>query len=127
MQAELEAKQPLLIQTKKEVEIKSVEVEKEATAAEAVAAVVAVEEAAAQVMADEANAIKLDCEGALAEAMPALEAAKKALNAIEKNDITKLKTVNTAHPDVAMVMNGVCILLGEPCITKTDPATQKKV
>jgi len=33
MQAELEAKQPILIQTSKEVEIKAIEVEKEATAA----------------------------------------------------------------------------------------------
>jgi hypothetical protein len=44
-------------------------------------------------MADEANAIKVDCETALAEAIPALEAAKEALNAITKNDITEIKTV----------------------------------
>jgi len=47
MQAELEAKQPILVQTSKEVEIKAVEVEKEATAAQAIADVVGVEEKAA--------------------------------------------------------------------------------
>ena len=126
MQTELEAKQPILIQTKKEVEIKSVEVEKEAVAAEAVAAVVAVDEAAAKVIADEANGIKTECESALAEALPALKSAEEALNAISPADISELKTVNNAHVDVVMVMNGVLVLLNVPCDKKTDPATQKK-
>lgn len=74
-------------------------------------------------MADDANAIKVDCETALAEAIPALEAAKEALNAITKNDITEIKTVQNAHVDVVMVMQGVCILLGQPPDSKMDPAT----
>lgn len=74
-------------------------------------------------MADEANAIKTDCEAALAEAIPALEAAKEALNAITKNDITEIKTVQNAHVDVVMVMQGVCILLNQGPDSKMDPAT----
>jgi len=78
-------------------------------------------------MADEANAIKMECEAALAEALPALEAAKEALNAITKNDITEIKTVKSPHVDVIMVMTGVCILLNVPPVSKMDPLTQKKV
>jgi len=78
-------------------------------------------------MADDANAIKMDCEAALAEALPALEAAKEALNAITKNDITEIKTVKSPHVDVIMVMTGVCILLDTPPASKMDPLTQKKV
>lgn len=78
-------------------------------------------------MADDANAIKMDCEAALAEAIPALEAAKEALNAITKNDITEIKTVKSPHVDVIMVMTGVCILMNVTPISKMDPTTQKKV
>jgi len=78
-------------------------------------------------MADDANAIKMDCEAALAEAIPALEAAKEALNAITKNDITEIKTVKSPHVDVIMVMTGVCILMNVTAISKMDPTTQKKV
>jgi dynein heavy chain len=84
MQLTLEAKQPMLIEKSKEVEIQAVEVEKQAVAAEKIAAVVAVEEAEAKLMADDANEIKMDCEAALSEAMPALKAAEEALKAITK-------------------------------------------
>ena len=126
MQIELEAKQPLLIEKSKEVEIQAVVVEKEAIAAEAVAQVVAVEEQAAQVMADEANKIKVDCESALAEAIPTLRAAELALKAITKNDITNIKTVQVPPADVEMVLSGVMILIDVKPDSKMDPATGKK-
>lgn len=126
MQEELEAKKPLLIEKSKEVDIQAVEVEKEANAAEAVEQRVAVDEAAAQKMADEANAIKVDCEAALAEAMPALRAAEEALKAIDKKDITNIKTVLTPPPAVEMVLTGVMILLRHKPESKLDPATGKK-
>lgn len=70
MQAELEAKQPMLIQTSKEVEIKAAQVEKEASAAEIVAQAVGKDEAVAQEAADAANAIKMDCQKDLDAALP---------------------------------------------------------
>jgi len=77
-------------------------------------------------MADEANAIKTDCEGALAEAMPALRAAEEALKAITKGDITNIKTVQVPPPAVEKVMSGVMILLRQKPEMKMDPATGKK-
>lgn len=78
-------------------------------------------------MADEANAIKTDCEAALADAIPALRAAEEALNAITKNDITEIKTIAKPHKDVEMVMQGVMILLGEKPDKKMDGATGQRI
>lgn len=91
MQKELEDLQPQLIQASKETEIKEKLVEGEAVDAEKIRVVVAADEAVASKAAGEANAIKEDCEKALAEAMPILNSAAKALECITKNDITNAK------------------------------------
>ena len=75
------------------MEAKTTEVESATIAAEKVREVVSAETDVAQKAADEANAIKANCEGELAKAMPALEAAIKALDAITKNDVTNMKSV----------------------------------
>ncbi len=43
--------------------------------------------------------------------MPALEAAQKALNALNKNDIIEIKTFTKPPALVQLTMEGVCILL----------------
>jgi dynein heavy chain len=53
--------------------------------------VVSVEESAASAEAAKVQAIKDECEADLAEAIPALEAALKALDTLTKNDITEVK------------------------------------
>ena len=93
LREELEAKQPLLIVKSEEVEKKTVEVEAATIAAEKVREVVSAETDVAQKAADEANAIKANCEAELGKAMPALEAAIKALDAITKKDVTEMKSV----------------------------------
>lgn len=49
------------------------------------------EEAVASAEAAKVKAIKGECEADLAEALPALQAAIKALNTLTKNDITEVK------------------------------------
>lgn len=93
MQGELEAKQPMLIQTSKEVEIKALQVEKEASAAEIIATAVGKDEAIAQEAADAANLIKVDCEKDLAAALPLQAEAMHAAKQITKNDTTMMKTI----------------------------------
>lgn len=88
---------------------------------------VAGEEAIASKAADEANAIKTDCEKELAEAMPVLIAAEKALSCITKNDITFLKKLPQPPEDAKMVLSAVCVLMGIKPDGKMDPNTQKKV
>lgn len=70
MQKELEEKQPLLIQTSKEVEEQTIIVEKEAAAADVVAQRVAADEAVASKAAAEADAIKQECQKELDAALP---------------------------------------------------------
>ena len=85
------------------------------------------EEAIAQKAADEANAIKTDCEAELSLAMPILEASERALNCISKNDISTLKKMLSPPEDAKMVLSAVCILMGKAPEGKMDPTTQKKV
>lgn len=76
MQKELEALQPSLIKTVAETEALMAQVFKEKTeVVEPKKAVVDAEVAKAQDVAMAANAIKMDCEAALAIAMPVLESA----------------------------------------------------
>ena len=60
-------------------------------------AVVSVEAAAADKQAAAADELKVSCEADLAEAMPALEAAMKALDTLNKNDITMVRVQLIGH------------------------------
>lgn len=103
MQKQLEDLQPVLVQTGKETDAKLVVVTKETEEADKVKAGVAIEEADAQKIADEANAIKVDCETQLAEALPALRAAEDAVKCITPGDIAILKKLANPPADVRLV------------------------
>lgn len=68
---------------------------------------VAVEEKECQIQADSAQSD-------LAKAMPALDAAAQALNALNKKDLSEVKSYATPPPVVKKVMEAVMILLGRP-------------
>ena len=127
MREQLEALQPQLVEKSKEVEVKSTEVEAATIAAEKVREVVSAETAVAQESADAANAIKTRCETELAKALPALQAAEKALDSIQKKDVTDMKTVKVLHEDVERSLKGVMILFDIVPEKKMDPTTQKRV
>jgi len=112
MEEELIEMKPQLIEKSKEVDAQAEIVEKETVEAEKVREVVDAEASVAQEAADKTNAIKMDCEKNLEEAMPALRSAAKALENIGKNDITDLKTIKVFNDDVRMVLSAVCILMG---------------
>merc|ERR1719506_3194102 len=76
-------------------------------------AIVSEEEAKAQKKADEANALKTECEADLGEAMPALHAAVQALDTLKKDDITFLKQLKKPPAVIKLVMHAVCIMFGE--------------
>jgi dynein heavy chain len=98
-------------------------VTKEAEAANKIADVIAIEEAAAQKIADSANAIKTDCETQLAEAMPALKAAQDAVKCITKGDIAELKNLAKPPEDVKLVTKVVCMLFGVAPIKEMNTET----
>jgi hypothetical protein len=68
------------------------------------AQVVSVEEATASAEAAKVKAIKDECEADLAEAMPLLEAALKALDTLTKNDITEVKGMKSPPSGEGLVL-----------------------
>jgi dynein heavy chain, axonemal len=90
MKQELEVLKPRLVQASEETDKLLVNVQKETAEADKVKAVVSVDEAKAKEEAEKVTAIKEECEGDLAEAMPAMSAAVKALDTLTKNDISEV-------------------------------------
>lgn len=84
---------------------------------------VAREEAQVKEQAAATQLIKDDAQKDLDAALPALNAAVSALNSLNKNDITEIKSFSKPPPLVLVTMEGVCILFGQ----KPDWDTSKKV
>lgn len=51
-----------------------------------------------------------ECESDLAEAMPLLESALRALDTLTKNDVTEVKGMKSPPSGVKLVLEAVCIL-----------------
>ena len=66
--------------------------------------------------------IKDDAQKDLDAALPALNAALTALNSLNKNDITEIKSFSKPPPLVLTTMEAVCVLFGQ----KADWDTSKK-
>eukprot|EP01135_Chromosphaera_perkinsii_P002036 Nk52_evm83s215 gene=Nk52_evmTU83s215 len=126
MQKDLEALQPELIKTTHEVEQMVTVIEKESAEAQAHAAIVGAEEEVASKKANEAQAMKEDCEADLAEALPALEAAMDALNTLKPSDITIVKSMKNPPSGVKLVMEAVCVMKEMKPEKKPDPSGSGK-
>lgn len=61
--------------------------------------------------ANAANAIKQECEEALAEAIPVLEAAMSALDTIKPADIKLVQSFKNPPGAIKLVMEALCVLL----------------
>ena len=83
MQKELEDLQPQLVKSSEETDKMMVVIEKESKEVAKTSEVVAKDEAVANEQANEAQALKDECEADLAEAIPALEAAISALDTLK--------------------------------------------
>eukprot|EP00736_Rhodelphis_marinus_P009962 Rmarinus@m.13206 len=127
MQVELEALQPVLVKKSAEVKEMMVVIEKDSKEAAEKKAVVEVEEAAAAKEAEETQRMKDECEADLAEAMPALNDALKALDSLNKNDLNEVKSLKTPPAGVKLVMETLCILFGVPPIKVPGPKLGQKI
>ncbi|XP_069721684.1 dynein axonemal heavy chain 12 [Phaenicophaeus curvirostris] len=110
MKQELVQLQPKLEEAKldnasmmKTIEIESAEVEQKRKT-------VKVDEEVATQKAEEAQALKNECESDLAEAIPALEAALDALNTLKPSDISIVKSMKNPPSGVKLVMAAVCVM-----------------
>jgi dynein heavy chain len=59
----------------------------------------------------EANELKVSCENDLAEAIPALEAAERALKNLDKSDIVEMKAMKKPSNAIKMTMAAISIML----------------
>nr|XP_023674913.1 dynein heavy chain 3, axonemal [Paramormyrops kingsleyae] len=127
MQQELTALQPELIKTSAETEKMMVKIEKETGEVDVKKELVSADETVANEAAAAAKAIKDECEGDLAEAMPALEAALAALDTLKPADITVVKSMQNPPGPVKLVMESICVMKGIKPERKPDPSGSGKM
>jgi dynein heavy chain len=120
--------QPVLAKASKEADEQQAQLVIDQAEADQVKQEVSTEEASARALMADAEAIKKECEDGLAEALPALAAAEKALQTLSQKDIGEIKTFTTPPTNVEKTMNAVLILLKEKdgwatakqCLSKMD-------
>uniref|UniRef100_A0A5K3F3Z0 Dynein heavy chain 7, axonemal n=1 Tax=Mesocestoides corti TaxID=53468 RepID=A0A5K3F3Z0_MESCO len=122
MSKELIELQPKLVQASKEVDETMAVVEQQSNEAAKQEKVVRADEAVANEQASAAQAIKQECDADLAEAIPILEAALKALETLTPADITIVKTMKSPPMGVRLVMEAVCVLKGVKPDKVNDPS-----
>ncbi|XP_040829844.1 dynein heavy chain 3, axonemal isoform X1 [Ochotona curzoniae] len=127
MQVELTALQPQLIQTSKDTAKMMVKIEEETREADAKKLLVQADEKEANAAAAIAQGIKNECEGDLAEAMPALEAALAALDTLNPTDISLVKSMQNPPGPVKLVMESICVMKGLKPERKPDPSGSGKM
>ncbi|XP_042639137.1 dynein axonemal heavy chain 3 [Orycteropus afer afer] len=127
MQIELTALQPQLIHTSEETAKMMVKIEVETREADAKKLLVQADEKEANAAAAIAQGIKNECEGDLAEAMPALEAALAALDTLNPADISLVKSMQNPPGPVKLVMESICVMKGLRPERKPDPGGSGKM
>ncbi|KAF4024010.1 hypothetical protein G4228_015792 [Cervus hanglu yarkandensis] len=110
MKTELVQLQPKLEEAKVENANMMQIIEIESAQVEAKRKFVKFDEEVASGKAEEAQALKNECESDLAEAIPALEAALSALDTLKATDITIVKSMKNPPSGVKLVMAAVCVM-----------------
>jgi len=113
LQEMLKEKQPVLMQTKQDIEenMKIIAVEKEEAAQ--TKAIVEEEEAAAQKKKDEAEAISKSAQDELDTILPQLDEAVKKVENLNVADINEVANYTTPTAGVLLVMEAVCVMFGK--------------
>ena len=127
MQKELTDLLPVLETSKKETDALMEKIQEKLPGVQAMKKSVGEEAAVVQVQADECEAMKTECENDLAEAIPLLNEAMKALDTLKPGDITEVKAMKTPPSGVVLVMSAVCQMMGVKPEKIKDPndATKK--
>ncbi|KAF4319569.1 hypothetical protein BBO99_00006465 [Phytophthora kernoviae] len=123
LQDELVALQPVLSSKAKEAEELLAQVAVDQEEAEEVAKRVGSDEALVKQQQREVATCQADAQRDVDQALPALNAAVAALDSLDKKDITEVKGFVKPPQAVQMVMEAVCIMLGE----KADWDNSKRI
>ena len=122
MQGELEAKLPVLAVAKKDTDALMKTIQEKLPTVQEMKKTVGAEAAEVQIVADETAKMAAECEADLAEAIPLLEGAIKALNTLKSSDITEVKAMKTPPGGVVMTMHAICIMMKVKPDKIKDPA-----
>ena len=112
-------KQPVLEKTLKEVGEQQIVIDKEKEGAAVIKESAEKASAEAGVKAAEVKVIADDAQADLDKALPALEAAVKCLNELQKNDIVEIKANQKPTPPVKLTLQGVCIMFQVKAVKET--------
>jgi dynein heavy chain len=121
MRDDLESMGPKLQEKTQDTEELMVQLEIEQEKVNAVKAVVTAEQEVTDAEAQRVEAIATEAQQDLDTALPQLEAANQALDALNKNDIGEIRSYANPPTMVMTVMSAVCVLLNE----KPDWSTSK--
>ena len=111
MQEELTALLPVLADSQEKTNELMATIEKKLPGVQEMQKTVGAEAAIVQVEADKCNKMKSECEADLAEAIPLLAMALKALDTLKSSDITEVKAMKTPPAGVVLTMSAVCIMM----------------
>jgi dynein heavy chain len=127
-QVQVDEMKKYLIELQPQLEVATVETDKllvrikaDTEVADKQKAIVQKDEDICKGQAEEANEIKASCEADLAEALPALDAAVKALNSLKASDFDELKGMKVPSAAVVMVMTALCPMMNVKPIKVKDP------
>lgn len=123
LREELVGLQPVLVDKAREAEALLQQLAVDQVEASRVKERVALDESEVKEQQQEVAACQADAQKDLDQALPALNAAVAALDALDKKDITEVKGFVKPPQAVQVVMEAVCIMLGE----KPDWETSKRV
>ena len=121
MKVELTEMQPALEKAAVETTALTEKVEAKVPDVEAQKAVAAKDEAATAEQAAAVKEVKDSCEADLAEAIPIVNAALKALDTIKKADLDQVKNMGKPPTGVVLAMHGVLTMLEIKCTKGKDP------
>eukprot|EP01051_Picozoa_sp_SAG22_P003759 SAG22_NODE_187_length_15860_cov_44.770446_17_plen_206_part_00 len=126
LQDDLAAQMPIMEQKGKETAELMAVVKKEQGEADIVQANVEKEAAAAKIESDKAAVIEADVSADLAEAMPALDAANKAVAKLDKKSVDNIKKLGKPPPAIKLVCQAVVIMLQIKPAKIKDPGNERK-
>ncbi|CAM9368513.1 unnamed protein product [Chrysoparadoxa australica] len=126
MQAELEGMMPVLAQSQIDTDKLMVEIQAKLPGVERKREEVGGDAAIAQAEADECTKQKESVEADLAEALPALQAAVKALDTIKQSEINEVKQLTKPPLGVKVVAEAVCVMLAIKPQKVPDPDDPSK-
>jgi dynein heavy chain len=113
LQKELVELQPILVQSRIDNEKLMVELQIKQADAKVTEESCSKDEAECAITMKEVSSIKDECQSELDEALPALMAATRALDSLEKKDIVEMKSYVKPPEPVEKVMSAVCIMFNK--------------